>query len=444
MLEKTQAQYARDFQLLEAGTICVAFMAAILGGVGYSGNDASNSRLATVYSLTQYGTWAIDRPETETPIRFEQDTIDKVMIDGHLLSAKPPMLSLAMTGEYLLLNKVFGLSLDREADLDKILRFMSVTLIGISYFLALLFFTKTLYLFMTDPLLRVVLLFALAFCTQLWGFSTHINNHVPATGMLMASVYWALGIGEGKLAPTPWRFFLFGLTGGLVPTLDPPATIFVLFAGLYLLVKQPARTVCWVTLGATIPIGVHCVAMLASTGSLLPVQSRPALFLYESSYWRNPQGVDALSEPKGTYLFHMTFGRCGLFSLYPVLFTGIVAAIRGLYRKGMPFRAHVLVSALAFLIMTAYYVFKTNNYGGEAYGFRWYIAVMPILLLMGVPVFAALKARWKWIFVSLMIGISFCSASECMRSPWGANHQWTCRLFLGPSYGPIQEPEDRR
>jgi len=56
-------------------------------------------------------------------------------------------------------------------------------------------------------------------------------------------------------------------------------------------------------------------------------------------------------------------------------------------------------------------------------------------LLMAAPLLEAIRARWKWVFVGLMIGVSFYSGWECSKSPWGANREWTCR-FLGPSYGP--------
>jgi hypothetical protein len=103
----------------------------------------------------------------------------------------------------------------------------------------------------------------------------------------------------------------------------------------------------------------------------------------------------------------------------------------------MAYRGHVLAGAAGVALLLAYYVLKTNNYGGEAYGFRWGIVAMPVLLLMGAPVLSAIRARWKWLFVGVMIGVSFYSAFECAKSPWGANRAWTARLFLGPSYGPI-------
>jgi len=117
------------------------------------------------------------------------------------------------------------------------------------------------------------------------------------------------------------------------------------------------------------------------------------------------------------------------------LLVGVASTVRSLCWRKPPYRAHILVGALGFIILTAYYLLKTNNYGGEAYGFRWYIVAMPVLLLMGAPILAGLRARWKWLFVCVMMGVSFYSAFECAKSPWGANRAWTSTLFLGPSYG---------
>lgn len=440
---KVTSRREREFAVMELVILCAAVANALLGAGDFSDNDAENSRLATVYSLTKYGTWQIDRPADEKPIPFEQGTIDKVVINGHLLSSKPPMLALWMTGEYLFLNHAFDWDLDDDNSLDKIVRFMTLTIVGGSYVLIGVFFAKTQRLFKTDPLTRALLLFCVLFCTQLWGYATHLNNHVPATAMLMMALYFAIGIIKNRRHARLWRFAAFGLAGGLVPTLDMPATIFVAFAGLYLLFRFPVKTLFVAGVFAALPLLVHAVAMWNATGSLLPVQMRDDVYLSEGSYWRNPQGIDALNEPKGTYLFHMTLGRCGLFSLYPVLLGGMAAALRALVKPRMPNRDMILAGATGFAILTAYYVFKTNNYGGEAYGFRWYIVAMPILLLMSESVFETMRARWKWIFAGFMIGISFYSALECAKNPWGANRAWTCRLFLGPSYGVIW-PENEK
>lgn len=415
--------------------ILIALVFAVMGAQEYNRGDASASRLATVYSIVEDGTWFIDRPLGEPPVSFEQDTIDKVVVNGRMLSSKPPILPLLMAGEYWLMKHALGWQLDDPEGANRIVRVMATTLVGFAYVLALVFFTKTLRMFVDDPLVRLLLLFSLAFCTQLWGYSTHINNHVPAAAMLMVAAYFGLGVAWGDLAPRAWRFAMFGFAAAMVFALDMPATVFAAAIGAYLLWQHPRPALTWAMLGALIPLAVHEGILYATTGSFLPVQTNPGAYLYEASYWRNPQGVDALFEPKPVYLFHMTLGRCGVFSLFPVLLAGPAAALRAAYKKNVPGRAEILLGAAAFAVMTAYYLIKTNNYGGEAYGFRWYITAMPVLLLMGAPIFMTLRVRWKWLFVGLMIGVSFYSGFECARSPWGANHNWTSTLFLGPTYG---------
>jgi hypothetical protein len=432
-----------DYKLLQYAVFIFAVIFVILGTYAKSFGDPANSRLATVYSLWKWNTWYIDRPLGEDPNPFEQRTIDKVvvkgeirdniMVGGRLISSKPPIMPLIMTGEYLMLNKVLGWSLDDRDDTNRCIRFMTMTIVGFSYLLALVFFAKTLTLFVDDERTRVVMLVALAFGTQLWGYSVNINNHVPGAGMMTVAMYFALGMATGKLAPTWWRFLLFGLTGGLVPTLDVPASIFIAICGLYLLVKQPKGTLTWTLLGAAIPLAVHFYIMVTVTGSPLPVQVRKPLYQYETSYWRHPRGIDALSEPKGTYLFHMTVGRCGLFSLYPILLLGFIAGIRALGDRALAHRKLILGGLAGFLIVTLYYAARTNNYGGEAFGFRWYIIAMPVLLLMAAPLVATFKARWQWIALVLMLCVSLFSAWQATVTPWGANREWTCKI-LGPSH----------
>ena len=83
-------------------------------------------------------------------------------------------------------------------------------------------------------------------------------------------------------------------------------------------------------------------------------------------------------------------------------------------------------------MLTAYYCLTTNNYGGESYGFRWYIPAMPVLLLMAAPLLDGTRSRWRWGFVLATILVSVYSAFECARTDWQSGQEWTCRI-LGPS-----------
>ncbi|MBX7258889.1 MAG: hypothetical protein K1Y02_21175 [Candidatus Hydrogenedentes bacterium] len=438
----------RGWHAVEWFVAALAFAVVAYYGVGNKQGDHAYSRLATVYSLTTDGSWYIDRPEGQPPNPFEDYTVDKVMVrgieedgvvrGGRMISSKPPVLPLIMTGEFLAIRAATGWSLDDETQARRVLDVMTVTIMGGSFLLTLVFFLKTLRLFAIPPGVRLVLLVALAFGTQLMGFSTSISNHVPAAGVLMVASYFGLGLAAEKLAPVPARFVAFGFFGALVPELDMPLGVFVFFIGLSLLTRFPRQTLSWVLMGALPPLALHVAIMMAVTGSPLPVQMRKITYLFEDSYWRHPLGIDGLSEPKPVYLFHLTFGRCGVYALYPILLAGLAAGLKAVVNPNVKYRSLVLGGGLGVIVLTYYYVTRTNNYGGEAYGFRWFIGAMPILLLMAAPLLAGLRKRWQWAFVSMMMAISLYSGVECMRVGWESGKEWTSRIF-GPPYVQVQD-----
>ena len=405
-----------------------AFVGALASPIAQQ--DLALSRLATIYSLTEYGTFYIDSPDGEEPNPFAPYTVDKVMARGRLMSSKPPVLPLMMTAQYAVLRGVFGLDLMDDFGRAAVTRILTLTFVGIPFVLTVFVFDRTIALFDVDPLIRHVMTLFLAFGTQLWGFSIIINNHIAGALCLMVSLYFALGLIYGKLKPAPWRFLAFGLAAGLVVTIDMPASIWPAIAGLCLIYHFPRQTLTWGAAAAALPVAVHAGVMLHVTGSPLPVQMHPEMYLYENTYWRHPLGIDGLNDPKGTYFFHMTFGRCGVFILYPVLIAGLMSPLRFILGRKLRFHRPILLGALGFIILTAYYVMRTNNYGGTTYGFRWYIAAMPVLLLMGVPIYEKLRARWEWIFVGLVFGLSFFSAWESTTADFHSGQEWPCR-FLG-------------
>ncbi|MCC6488841.1 MAG: hypothetical protein IT364_15185 [Candidatus Hydrogenedentes bacterium] len=420
----------------------LAFMEAREGVRG----DHAVSRLATVYSLTQYGTWFIDNPDGTTPNPFEPNTIDKVMVrgviaggvvrDGRIISSKPPLLPLLMTGEYCVLHQLTGWQLDDEGQRKTVLFIMTLSFVGTSYLLILLMFRRALSFGGVPAWARVYLLAALAFGTQLWGFSGKMSNHVPAAGMLMLALYFAIGLTGGLLTPKPWRFALFGLSGALAAAFDLPMAIFVAAAGVSLLIRFPRQTLLWVGTGAAIPLAVHFAIMIYVTGSPLPVQMRKETYLFESSYWRHPMGIDGLNEPKGAYLFHILLGWAGVFSLYPVLLLGVIAAVGSAFSRESRWRKPMLVGLVCFVVLTAYYTLSTNNYGGESYGFRWFIGAMPPLLLMAAPMLAACRRPWQIALLTLLVVISLYSGWECAQTDWESGQEWTSRIF-GPSYSQV-------
>jgi len=422
------ARFALVLLLLAPTIIVVAGLRTVILG------DSLASRLATVYALVHDGTWRIDRPASRPPNPFEILTVDKCEIQGRRLSTKPPVFPLLMTAEYAVLNKTLGWTLEKREDWKKIIQVMTFTFITAAYVAGLVFFARLLALFMESPERTLALFSAFAFGAQFFGYAANMNNHVPATALLVICLYFGLGLACGRLEPRPWRFVAFGTAAALTATFDLPSTVFPALTGIYLLRRFPRATLLWGGLGALPWLLLHFTLMIVLTGSWLPVQTNRANFLYESSVWRNPVGVDALDEPKGLYLFHLTFGRHGTFLLFPVLILGLAAGLRAMFFKNEPHRGLILGAMAAFATLTAYYTLHTSNYGGAAYGYRWPIAAMPVLLLAAAPLSERMPARRFWPLFALLMTVSVYSAWECLQIPWSASQEWTCRWIFGPGY----------
>ncbi len=418
--------------LLPAAIIAVAVISAGKLRPGLFIGDTVTSRLATVYALVHEGTWRIDHPADLPPVPFETQCVDKVVVNGRLLSSKPPVLTLLMTGEYYLLHLIGGFDLAKREDLRPVLSFMVLTLCQLSFAVGMVFFAATISLFIRNPFRAAIPLALLGFASPIPGYAQQLNNHTPAAAALMVALYFALALSSGKKPPKAWRFAAFGLSAALVFAFDLPTTIFVAIAALALVWKFPKQTLIWATLGSSLPLLAHFGGLWLATGDLRPVQMREAVYLFESSYWRNPLGIDALNESKLTYLFNITFGRMGVFMLFPCLIVS-VCGVSELLRHGPPeMRLPVVLTTFAFVVLTVYYVKSTNNYGGASYGFRWYIGSVPVLLLLGVLLFDRLRWYSGWMLLGVASLISVYSAWECLQAPWGANHEWTCRLLFGP------------
>jgi hypothetical protein len=427
--------------LAEYGLVLAMAGIIVVNSWTIQAGDSVFSRLATVWSLSQHGVFHLETEEGAEENPFAEFSVDKVRINGRTLSSKPPLLAVIMTAEYLILKPLTGWRLENRDDLRNILRVMTLTLVILPLAAAALIFVRILRRLPLSSMQRLVMLAGLTLGCQLPAFAAQFNNHVPAAAALIAAVYCAirllpppgLTMPGGTPAPRPALFAGFGFFSALVFTLDMPATIFPAFMGLALFLRYPRQTLTWGLAGAVPPMLLHVAAMIHATGGLLPVQMNRDCYLYESSFWRNPMGIDALHEPDSTYLFHMTFGRKGVFLLFPVLLLALPAFVEALFNRQTPARRWVIGGGLAWIIMTFYYVTGTNNYGGMAYGFRWYIAAMPVLLLMGA-VFARRIRGAGWLAVAVLAAVSFFSARECLAAPWGENAEWTCRWIFGPPW----------
>jgi hypothetical protein len=417
--------------------LCLAFLISIipifLYDPGIVVGETVTSRLASVYALIHDGTWYVDRPLTEAPNPYEVRTVDKVQLpNGHMISSKPPVLPFLMAVEYVAMKRGWGLNLDDDAALKPLLTVMILTLIKLPYVVGMLFLALLLKLYTKDGFRAGIALLCAAFAAPILGYAFQINNHTPAAAALCGALYFGFGLYTEKLKASAWRFIAFGFCSAFVFVTDIPTTIFPFLIGLGLLLKFPRKCIVWASVGAAPLLLLHVALMIMITGSPLPVQVRMDVFNFRNSYWRNPIGVDGLDESRLTYLFHMNFGRFGSFVLFPVLLLAFPGAVRMFRNNTAGLRSFVLAMVAAIAALTVYYVLKTDNYGGAAYGFRWHIGMVPVLIFFSLPQILAFRKPIHWFLFLLLVAVSLYSCWECVQAPWGDSHEWTCRLFWGP------------
>lgn len=475
-------------------TVATVFLAFAVYPEAQLDND--KSRFAAVESLVERGTWVIDdSPFFMKPPRGKRPAtpiVDRVVMDGKSYSTKPPVMTFLMAGEYWVWKHVFGLSFADESQRSFLVWMLTFTFTALPFLAIGLIAQRVLRWFIEDPLTRVVGLFVILFCNQLWGFSRTLNNHVPSAFFMFVAMVTSIGLIHGKLAPKPCLFFVVGLTAGLLPTFDLPGMFFCVPLFLYLLWGFPKQTLSWFMLGAIPPLVLHFALTYTMSGSLTPIYLRKELYSYPGSYWDHMGGFDALDESKSTYFFHLSVGRKGLFSLFPILLLSFGHLLVTIYRSNKNTATVYgggLVMAICLCLQTLsyagsespgvkiafgvfsflpllcldplirckepetrsrkdllslecftlcaltclwllFYTFKTNNYGGMCYGFRWFMFFTPSLAFFSVFAIDRMKGKWGWALLCILIAVSFYSGWQCTVDPWTGNEEWPTR-FLG-------------
>lgn len=376
-------------------------------------NTNVGSRYATVEALVNHGTYAIDDTQYNR-------TIDKVMVDGHYLSSKPPLLPTTTAGAYWVYRRITGK--DIRQDERSVVTFLNLLMIGGPHLLLLIYFLRFLLLFLRRPEAIFIGVLGAAFASLEVGYAIELNNHTVAASVAFISFYYAYRI-RNNIAPKPWYWLVSGGLAGLLPGLDVPSTFITLSIGVYLFTfdRQKALTR---YLPMLIPgIFTHFLLTYLSSGSIIPVYLREEAYDYPGSYWRKPRGIDALDEPKPVYAFHVLFGHHGLFSMTPPFVFAVIALYKTIKGKWERRPEAILVAAIA-LVLTTFYIFYTKNYGGGCVGMRWLIVAMPLLMVFfAVYVETCPPTPWRWVLIVAALGIAHYHVEDAIRSPWH-NSNW--------------------
>lgn len=397
------------------------------------------SRWCTVWSLLERGTYVID----ECP--WQVDTQDKVKIhragsasggesdaDKHYYSSKPQLLPTLIAAVLYPARKLSGVPLDRvvlqereerwvqKADpnspgkpvgvLEKpkdavkwpayIFYFKPVLLLlnVLPFALFLTFFARVLDRYAPNDWAWFFSLASAAFGTYLLPFTQTLNNHTVAAFSAFFAVYQFLRIWD-EWELSPWRFAVVGFLAAFAAVNELPALAFLVLAATLLLFRFPRQTILFLVPAALVPLAASIGAQYAALGELKFVYSEfgTESYLYEGSLWKTPLELDALNLPwfdageaarrgiaresYGVYLFHMTLGHHGFWSLSPVFLLSLAGMAR-LLRGGGTVLA--ILAALMLVIgigLGGAYAYDPTAWGpeGRLNAYLWVMLALPVM-----------------------------------------------------------------
>ena len=395
-----------------------------------SAND--RSRWATVWSLTEQGTFVIDAIDAVPAWQ----TIDKVQHEGHLYSSKPALLAVLAAGIAWLVEAVAGLSLYQQT--ATVARCVLLLLNLVPFLLGLLALSAVLDRHARTAFGRRLTLATAAFGTFLSPFLTTLNNHTVAAFSLLWAIFFTVRILEGSRRS--FDYAACGLCAAFVTANELPAAAFGLgLFGLLMWRGDRRRTLLVFVPAALLVVAVFLGTTVWQTGSLKPFYTAYGTekYLYIRnglpSYWTEPHGFDRNLDSPLVYFLNCTIGHHGIFSLSPIFLLCLAGWWRW-RRVDRVLQPLVVLGLLLTGLVLVFYLSRTENYnyGGNTSGLRWTFWLIPFWLLALVPVFdACASRRWqRWAAMGLL-AVSVCSAWSAVGNPWRPAWLYTAMQAAG-------------
>lgn len=436
----------------------------------YGANDIS--RWCTVWSLLERGSYKID----DCP--WQDQTQDKVLrpdpfatpAEGedaprHFYSSKPPMLPTVIAGILYPFRAAIGVPLDHVVSQARLERYVSKEVDGetvrvletpdpvpwpsyifyfkpiivllniVPFMLVLVVYARYLDRFAANEWTWLFCLFSASLGLLLLSFNQTLNNHTIAAYSAFFALY-GLMAASSREQPGAWPFLVAGFFGAFCACNELPAALFGIMLFLALVVRDPRSTLKYFVPAAAVPILLFFVTQYAAFGQLRPVYEEfgTESYEYEGSYWTTPLEMDWFNkhpESNAKYLFHMTLGHHGVFSLTPIFLFSIYGAARlvaSRLKDGS--RAIGWMTLILTIALIAFYTWnpKARNYGGSTQGLRWLFWLIPFWLFTlprGVES-GQRRAAVRWACAAAL-GVSVLSVGYALRTPW--SHPWLLDLL---------------
>jgi hypothetical protein len=422
----------------------LACVVAVVSVRPYAGCWNDGSRLATVESLVDRQTFAIDdsifvrvptvkSPYPDNPLLATKGTQDKMRIVGHFYSDKSPVPALLMAILYAAWNALTGLTAAARPELFCYL--LGLLSSGIAYVVAVLSLDRLSRVLGLPSPARRLLTFSFACATIAVVYLRNVNNHILLLGVAMAMMpHMALVARDAERGKWPWqRLILLGTLAGFGYTIDlgaGPALLLCLLVTI--VVRLRSLSVVGIILMAALPwIALHHALNYWVGGTLNPANANPEYFDWPGSPFApqnltgswNHQSFSRLA----IYSLALLFGKHGFFGHNLALFLLVPAVL--VFCKLRPREWPELVFALSSCGLTwALYAWASTNYSGQCCSVRWFVPLLaPCYYALAVLIRHAPRFAGELLVLSawgaLLAGIAWC------QGPW---------IRSVPGYWPIQ------
>ncbi len=457
-------------QVLIVAAVALTLGVTLRAPVQFGANDIS--RWCTVWSLVERGTYVIDdcpwqtktQDKVKRPAPFQTLEPDQKPVE-HTYSSKPPFLPTLIAGLIYPFRMITGVPLETETPQARLPRNVEKKADDgtISYELEtpkepviwpvhVFYFEPVLILLNILPLIALLVLyarllesyapndwswalslFAAAFGVLTIPFLQSLNNHSLAAFAAFFALYGLIKAFESEKASIGY-YALSGFSAAFCACNELPAALFGIAIFLIMLIRSPRKTLFAFVPAAALPCAFFLATQYLAFGQFRPVYEEfgTKSYKYEGSYWNTPLEMDWFNEhpeSHATYLFHMTFGHHGVFSLTPLFLFSLYGAGRLVARRN-PLRPAAWLTLILTVAMIAFYTWnpKARNYGGSTAGLRWLFWLIPFWLvtlpegLRAVP----RRASVRWLALAAL-AVSVLSVGYAIRNPW--SHPWMLDAF---------------
>lgn len=338
------------------------------------------SRLGTVESLVERGTFQLDDSIFIV-------TVDKIQRGGHYYSHQPPLLSILEAPIYWGLH-LTGMRFNNSGRLLMTYLFSLLTN-GVAFAITVVLLYRILELTGVERRRRILFAALLPCGTWLLPYGLVTNNHGIAGMLLALAIYLLLAI--ERIGATTTRYAALGVTLGVLSAIELlPLFAFVPLITIWVLSRAglASRSSLAFATGVVVPLVAHAVANLRITGDVIPAGFHHELFNYPGSAF-DPEaltGTIKYASPTAAaiYAWQSLISGKGYFTFAPVLGLGLILGLAE-WRWWSRRRGIHLVLLGGTMLSLGASILTTNNFGGEAVGFRHAAYLAPAMLTLLAP-----------------------------------------------------------